>query len=328
MKNIFFLIIFVFLMMHSKAQDGQLSYVYASPMTVNPASTGNISEGKWRLNTTFRKQWSSFIDKGIVNYALSFDMPFTSKKVALGGQFYNNSAAGGAMKNITGAISFSYNTYLSHSSKTKLAFGLQAGFGQKHFDPTQLTFDNQYVPGLGFDPTMDNREHFTQTSVFYPDFAFGMLLFKEPTGNKKFYPWIGLSAYHLTQPNEAFYESVDSKLQRKYIVNVGAIIRTSETFTIVPHVLLATQASVVQLNLGGTFNVDFNSFTTLMFGGYLRNKDAGIAMLGIDYDRYTIQFVYDINTSSLNTVTRGFGGYEISFRYLMTSDRRYRNSFF
>lgn len=278
--------------------------------------------------TTYRKQWSSFIDKGLVNYSFSFDAPFTSKRVALGAIFYNNSASNGAVKNIMGLVSFSYNAYLDHDSKTKIAFGIQAGFGQKSFDPTKHTFDNQYVPGVGFDPTMDNREHFTHTSVMYPDFNFGTLIFKEVKGNKKFFPWIGLSVFHLTEPNESFYESVSSKLSRKYIITTGSIIRTSETFSFMPHVLIMNQASVLQFNFGSTFNVDFNKFTTLMFGGYIRNKDAGIAMLGIDYDRYTLQFVYDINTSTLNPVTRGFGGYEITLKYLMTGDRRYQNKFF
>ena len=304
------------------AQDGQLSYVYASPLAINPASTGNIAEGKWRVISSFRKQWSSFIDKGIVNYALFFDAPFNSKKVALGALFYNNSASNGAVKSISAAISFAYNTYIDYLTKTKLAFGIQAGFGQKSFDPDKLTFDNQYVPGFGFDPSMDSREHFSHTSVMYPDFSFGTLVFTEERRNKKFFPWIGFSAFHLTEPNESFYASNISLLPRKYIISTGSIIRSSKTFSFEPHILMINQASVFQFNAGCTFNVDFNKFTTLMFGAYFRSNDAGIAMLGINYDRYTLQFVYDINTSLLNPVTNGFGGYEVTLKYVMTSRAR------
>lgn len=311
-------------MCYLQAQDGQLSYAYASPLAINPASTGSITNGKMRVMTSFRKQWPGFIEKGITNYSLSLDVPFKSKKVAIGAIFYNNSAAGGAVKNISAAASFAYNTYLDKSARVKLAFGLQAGFGQKSFDPSKLTFDNQYVPGVGFDALLDNREKFSQTTVLYPDFSFGTLLFYDVKQMRKVFPWFGASVYHLTEPNESFYKSVSSKLSRKYILSTGAIIRTSESFSIIPHILLVNQASVTQLNIGSTFNVDFNKYTTLIFGGYARTKDAGIVMLGIDYDKYTLQFVYDINVSSLSPVTRGFGGYELTLKYVMTNERRYK----
>lgn len=321
MKKIIYLGVMMLAFTGIYAQDGQLSYVYASPLAINPASTGNIAEGKWRVMSSFRKQWSSFIDKGIVNYTLSFDAPFNSERVALGALFYNNSASDGAVKNISAAISFAYNIYINYSAKTKLVFGIQAGFGQKSFEPDKLTFDNQYVPGFGFDPSMDSKEHFSHTSVMYPDFSFGTLIFKEERGSKKFFPWIGFSAFHLTEPNESF-SSEPSRLPRKYIISTGSIIKSSEKFSFEPHILMINQASVFQFNAGCTFNVDLNKVTTLMFGAYFRSEDAGIAMLGIDYNRYTLQFVYDINTSSLNPVTRGFGGYEVTLKYVMTSKAR------
>lgn len=307
-----------------KAQDGQLSYAYASPLAVNPASTGSLTEGKMRIVTSFRKQWTGFIDKGIVNYSFSLDAPFKSKKAALGLLLYNNSATGGAVKNISAAVSFGYNTYLDRSAKIKLAFGIQAGVGQKYFDPTKLTFDNQYVPGIGFDPTLDSKEKFSNTSVIYPDFGFGTLLYYDVKSMRKVFPWLGFSAYHLTEPNESFYKSITSRLPRKYIISTGVIVRSSETFSFIPHILMVNQASVTQFNIGSTFNVDFNKYTTLIFGGYIRTKDAGIVMLGIDYDKYTLQMVYDIHTSTLSPITRGFGGYEITLKYQMSNERRYK----
>lgn len=324
MKKIFLSAVFIFITLVIQAQDGQLSYVYASPLAVNPASTGSITEGKLRVVTSFRKQWSGFIDKGIVNYAFSIDAPFKSKKTALGAIFYNNSATGGAVKNISAALSFGYNTYLDRSAKIKLAFGIQAGFGQKTFDPTKLTFDNQYVPGVGFDPSLDSRETFSHTSVTYPDFGFGALMFYDVKSMRKVFPWFGIAAYHLTEPNESFYKSVTSRLPRKYVLSAGTIIRSSETFSIIPHVMVVNQASVTQLNVGSTFTADFNKYTSLIFGIYYRTKDAGIVMLGIDYDKFTLQFVYDVNTSSLSPVTRGFGGYEVTLKYQLQNGRRYK----
>lgn len=324
MKKIFLPLIFIIAVQLVHAQDGQLSYVFASPLAINPASTGSIKDGKLRVVTNFRKQWSSFIDKGIINYSFSADLPFKSKKSALGVLFYNNSVSGGAVKNISAALSFGYNTYLDKSAKVKLAFGVQAGFGQKNFDPTELTFDNQYVPGVGFDPTLDSRETFTHTSVMYPDFAFGSMLYYEERSMRKVFPWLGIAAYHLTEPNESFYKSVTSRLPRKYIVSAGTVVRSSETFAFIPHAFMITQAGVVQMNIGSTFNVDFNKYTSLIFGVFYRTRDAGVVMLGLDYDKYTLQIVYDINTSTLSPLTRGFGGYEITLKYQMINERRYR----
>lgn len=324
MRKIFLTILIIIAGLCLHAQDGQLSYVYASPLAVNPAYTGNITEGKMRIVTSFRKQWSGFIDKGIVNYSFSLDAPLKSKQAALGVLLYNNSATGGAMKNLSAAISFGYNTYLDRSAKVKLAFGLQAGICQKSFDPLQLTFDNQYVPGVGFDPTLDSKEKFASTSLLFPDFGFGTLLYSDVKSMRKVFPWLGLSAFHLTEPNESFYASITSRLPRKYIISTGAVIRSSETFSMIPHVMMVNQAGVTQFNVGSTFNADFNKYTTLIFGAYFRTKDAGIVMIGIDYDKFTLQFVYDINTSTLSPVTRGFGGYEVTLKYQMMNERRYK----
>lgn len=324
MKKIIIIAIILLTFSNIKAQDGQLSYIYASPLSINPAYTGYTSGAKWRAMTTMRKQWSSFLYKGISNYAFSFDAPFTDQNIALGVLFNGNSASNGAINSISGALSFSYSTLLQYHSKTKLAFGLQAGFDQKSFDPTQLTFDNQYVPGIGFNPNLDNREHFSKTSKMYPDFSFGTLLYTQKTRKKYFYPWVGIAAYHLTEPNEAFYSSGESKLPRKYILTLGAKILSSDIFSISPQILAVRQANIMQVNAGGTILLDFNQTTALSFGAFYRTSDAAIAMLGLDYEKFSLQFVYDFTTSSLSSVTQNFGGYEITLKYEMKTEKRYR----
>ena len=42
-----------------KAQDLHFSQFFNSPLTTNPANTGFIPEGDYRLGVNFRNQWSS-----------------------------------------------------------------------------------------------------------------------------------------------------------------------------------------------------------------------------------------------------------------------------
>ena len=56
-----------------QAQDIHFSQFYASPLTLNPAATGDF-KGDWRINNIYRKQWNA-ISPGYMTNALGFDMP-------------------------------------------------------------------------------------------------------------------------------------------------------------------------------------------------------------------------------------------------------------
>ncbi len=311
MKKYVFIIAFVFFgILITKAQDAQLSMFTSSPLSINPAETGAF-DGKMRLIGNYRGQWGGFLDKNIATSSFSFDMPVPSKKIGVGLFVANNSATKGAINDLTCMLSVGYSTKISDNQN--IAFGLQAGIKQKSFKPEELTFDNQYIDGIGFSDSEPNGESFSTTSVTYPDFNFGAKWWM--TSLKDIKPWAGIAFYHITKPDESF-GSEQSKLPSKLILNAGAEITTADDISVVPMILLLSQGKSTQFSIGGSFNYEQNRETTLIAGMYYRSSDALVPMAGIEYKEFALFFDYEINVSSLKEASKNNGGFEITLRYI------------
>jgi len=59
-------------------------------------------------------------------------------------------------------------------------------------------------------------------------------------------------------------------------------------------------------------NPDFNFYA----GGYMRAKDAMMAMVGGEYKKVRLGLSYDINTSTLRDASNGKGAFELSLVYI------------
>ena len=69
-------------------------------------------------------------------------------------------------------------------------------------------------------------------------------------------------------------------------------------------------------SLSGNFIPYFEGSDAVFFiGPYYRNKDAMILHIGGTYGEYIFRISYDINVSSLSSVSRSRGGFELSITY-------------
>ena len=228
MKKIL-LILFVIYGISALAQDSQISPYASSPLAINPGACGFFQNRDLRAHLNYKNQFQSILAKGISTASLSVDKPIPSKHIGLGLLVMNNSATTGAMKDLTVMASFGYRAQLTRQKGSKgaqyLCFGLQTGIKQKSFMPDKLTTDQQYVENYGFDETLPSGETFSKTSKIYPDFNFGALWY---IGSRRSFsradkirilPSAGIAISHLTEPNESFYGSYESKLQRIFRKN-------------------------------------------------------------------------------------------------------------
>ncbi len=311
------------------AQDPQLSMLTSSPLAINPATTGPFHNCNWRVYANQRDQWASFLTKGLSTSNFSFDMPFPQKKVSLGLLIYDNYAGKGAMNNLTCMASFGYNVKLSKKGGHFLSFGVQGGMIQKSIKISELTWGNQWDPNAQiYDPSrLTGEEGKINESIFYPDFSFGMLYYvNDPWA--KFKPWIGVSAYHLAEPDESFSGTTVSKLPRKYIGYLGGEICPVKNISITPMALLAAQGSFFQSNVGISFEFRQDAGTSFQFGGYYRDMDAIVAMVGFGYSGFTFIFDYEVTTSQLKSVVQGGpGGLEFTVRFIRCSKKGWNTTF-
>jgi type IX secretion system PorP/SprF family membrane protein len=296
------------------AQDFHLSQYDEAALNLNPAMTGMFN-GKHRIHSHYRTQWSSIASKPFTTTAISYDTPV--KKFAWGAIIMDSRAGAGSFNIFSLMVSGAYDFSLDKENAHHISTGLQGGFIQKSFNIDKLYFNNQYSPfnGGSFDQSIQSDEAFNNTSCFIPDLNIGLVYYYSAQ-KSRINPFIGFSAYHLNHPTETFY-SANNKLPLRYVIHSGFKFNLNETFQFTPKVLYMRQTNASEFT--ASLMMDYylkDSETFILFGPTFRNKDAAIIEAGIKKGKYTGKLSYDINTSGLNNATNGRGGFEISLTYV------------
>lgn len=308
MKNIFTYLLLISCCItgwKASAQDPHYTQAHRIPSWYNPAAAGHGVE-HIRLTMLYRNQWSSVMSP-FKTQGLFFDKQVS--KVGLGANLVNNSSGDAGIRQLflNGQISYRFAF-----GKNVIASGLQVGLIQKSFDPSKMTFDDQYTPDQGANPTNPTSETFSYTKLTRPDFGGGLLWTYGHPGKEKFYPYAGISLHHINQPKESSIEE-NNFIPRKLTANAGVGIVLSEAITISPMLLFAQQqfskeligGVLVKLPLDGRDNVE---------GGLLfRNKDAAALYAGYQLNNFMLGMSYDVNLSG---VTGGPGAFELTLTYI------------
>lgn len=304
----------------SQAQDAHLSMYDAAPLYLNPAMTG-VFQGDWRVHGQYRTQWRAVNFKPYTSALISFDRPY--KKWGFGGQIMNFRAGIGNFNALQGLASVAYTTSLDKSKNHNISFGLQAGVTQKTIEYQLLSFNNQYTTNNGgeFDMTVDPNENFGGQSLITPVVNAGLLYFFAKQ-ESRFNPFIGVSAFNLTQPQETFFD-FDNRLPIRYFGHTGVRINVTETFYVLPKVLYMMQREFQELTIAADIGYYMKGSDMYLLGGIVyRDRDAAIVSVGAKMDRFIARIGYDVNVSSLTTASNGRGGFEMSFTYMHLKDRK------
>ena len=88
----------------------------------------------------------------------------------------------------------------------------------QRFDPSKLSFDDQYVNGA-YSAANPTKQVFTNTSFTYWDAAAGLCFSSVAGENTRYY--IGAGIFHFTKPKVAFQKQNDIILNPKWVVNAG-----------------------------------------------------------------------------------------------------------
>lgn len=295
-------------------QDYHFSQFDASPLSINPATTG-VFNGSVRGHIQHRQQWRSVTRNPFITDNAAFD--FQKKKFGLGLNILNNKAGANRFNTLYFSLSTSYEVTRDRADIHHLICGVQLGFINKSINLNNATFDNQYnsANGGAFDPNISSDEYFQQSSYIVPELSFGLYYYTSHK-IKKVNPYIGVSGFHLTEPQESFL-GTNSKVARKYVGYGGTKIKISELNTINASFLFMQQANIQEVSAGFMDHYYLSSSDAyLLLGAFYRYKDAVILHTGLIYKDVTLRFSYDINISSLNGYSKGRGGFEISITYI------------
>lgn len=323
-------ILFVSSVYNTVGQDIHYSQFFRSPMTLNPALTGNINED-YRIHAIHRDQWSA-LNSTFASTAFGFDMNFKEgilkhDKVGAGLTFYRDQLGEGVFKNTSIQLSGAYHRTLDAHKRHHLSAGIQLGYIQKSVDFTSLQFFNQYE-GFIYDPSLGNGEDLNTANVNYLDLQAGAYYFYRINDGAKFYA--GLSGYEITTPKETFANRVDTivadpnEIGSRIVFHAGLEYQLNNKMTLLPKFLFMQQSRGRDVMLGSLLAYNLSGLeASLLVGGFYRFGDAGIIMGGMQYRKVDVLISYDRTLSGLRQAsgaegTRGNGGvgaWEISIQF-------------
>jgi type IX secretion system PorP/SprF family membrane protein len=315
--------LFLVTALQSVAQtDPHFTQNYTYPMYVNPALTGS-SDGEYRVSAIYRSQWGN-ISNPYRTTGVSFDAR-TNRNIAVGINLLNQSAGDAGFNYLSTYASFAYTgVKFGKDNYRRIVFAMQAGIINRKVDPSRFKWGEQWDPITGYNSSNSTSETFVTSSATTLDIGSGVLYF-DATPGKKTNAFGGFSVFHINKPKDPIISTQSTELNTipmRYTLHGGVSFNLSERTSIVPHILHMRQGKASETMIGTYVQLNVNSETDLMIGGYYRFKDAIAPFVGVDWRNFIIGLSYDANTSKLNGMARNVNSFELSLSYVKRSGTR------
>lgn len=306
------------------SQDIHFTQFYTSPLTLNPAFTGDYS-GDYRFMNLYRSQWSSF-DPGYITNAFGYDRQFyvNNDKLSAGLNIVYDKSGINALKVTKINLSAAYHKWWG---KNNVHFGIQGGYILKAFDVSKLTFPDQFNNNIGyFDGTLVTTDAGINDHTNYIDLNAG---FSWNHKYGKHTPKIGFAVFHINQPQDRFFKA-NNKLPMRNVITLADKWEMNSRIYITPMMLYMEQIEANDLMFGGTVTKKVSDnqskITSINAGVFSRNSfnsqsDALALVAGFNYNHFDFGFSYDINISDLDVATNKHGAFEISIIYTAINTR-------
>lgn len=273
------------------------SHNYFNKLLTNPAYAGS-AEGV-ELNLLHRSQYVNVANKAVSSQYFGFSMPIYALKSGIGLTVMNDFI--GYSRNTY--INFAYS-YLHKFNFATLGVGINVGFAQSSLDGTKLrTPEGQYFSGINHN---DTKVPIEIENAITPDFGVGVSL-----SSKKFYAGVGVNHLY-TKLN---FPTTAINVNRMFYLNGGYEFKIGKKVKTTPTLLLQTNFSQIQLQVGNIFSIYDNILTGVALRGYSnRSLDAATFYIGGQYKGVRLVYSYDVNVSYLRAFNTG--SHEISLQYI------------
>ncbi len=314
-KILFVLIFFITLVVHAQQRPYYTQYIMNNYI-INPAVAG--IENYWDVKASHRLQWVGLKDAPVTtyltihgplkksNYERESATTFRARGENPRGEAYwrdytpADPHAGVGLTIIndnTGPLNrfAAYGTYAYHiglSPKINLSAGFSAGFTNLSLDASKLDFGSTTV-----DPAVSGSGVINRIK---PDLSAGLWLY-----SKDFF--VGLSAQQIVPQNVTFSDNsvslTNGKLVPHLFLSAGYRMPISDDVSFLPSMLIRY---ISPLPIGYDVNAKFQYQDIIWLGASYRYNDGFAAMVGVNLNHsINIGYSYDVQTSKLNTVSRG-----------------------
>jgi type IX secretion system PorP/SprF family membrane protein len=293
--------------------DPHFTQYYVYPAWLNPALTGAF-DGDYRVSGIYRTQWGN-ISSPFSTPGLAADFT-TNKNANFGLSVLNQTAGDGGYNYFTGYGSFAYTgVRWGATEQHRISMGLQIGVIQRKFNPSKLTFGDQWNPITGYNPGATTSEVFTRTAATSFDAAAGILYYDAQPG-KKMNLFGGFSVSHLTRPDDHFSSTGGAKLPMRFTAHAGARFTINEVFSITPNLLYLKQGAASEKMVGAYGQLKAAPGTDVLLGVNYRLEDAISPYVGFAHKNMVLGVSYDVNASDLGKMMRGSNSFEISLSFI------------
>lgn len=318
MRKVYFILLSLFAVLKSQAQDPHFSQFFASPLTLNPALTGKF-DGDVRVTGNYRNQWPT-INRAFTTTTVSIDFPVMAKHIApndtwgVGLMGYSDQSANSALKFNYFTLSTAFHKGLDEDGYSQIGAGFQATYTNMLLNVSSLKFEDQLTP-FGFTGTTGEIFNNSTIKNSYFDLNAGVLYSGSTTDKNNFYA--GISMYHITRPKQQFTGTF-FLLNPRTTFHAGGYFPAGDFGTIHVSGLYSTQAKASEAVFGGALElpVSQEKTTSVYFGSWIRLNDAIIPYIGLEFGPFRLGATYDVNTSSLKAASQSRGGIEMSLIYI------------
>ncbi len=319
------------LIMH--AQDAHFSQFYASPLTLNPALTGNFN-GFYRISGIYRNQ-----EPGLAQNNPVFSTPSVSADLSLlknlikngalgvGLVFLNDQQNGKTFNSNEIMVSVAYNMTLGPKVKFQLGAGLQGGVATTKIDFAKLQFDD------GFDQNLN----YTQSSEALATKAKAKGLFNAGIFTKyDFYKgmrvYVGYSFNNASHYKEDYILNSSSQfnIPFRHTIHGGFEFEIGNKVVLIPGVLYQNQAKANETNFGLNVGIhvvkspDPMKVATLFVGLWQRMNTKNYTLIpeiGFDYKGFRAGVAYDAPLTQQRADGSAIGGpyaqaFEVTLSYI------------
>jgi len=323
MKSLLKYPLLFFLLMPAKSvssQDINFSQFYELPLLRNPALAG-IFAGDIRATSAFRSQWQSVtVPYRTIGVGLEYKKPIghvSNDFVTMGLQATNDIAGDSRLRRTQVLPVINYHKSLDTERDTYLSAAVMGGAVIQNFDPSKLSFDDQFVNGA-YSPANPTKQVFTNTGFTYWDISAGLNFSSIAGENTRYY--FGAGLFHITKPKVAFQQQYDIELNQKWVVNAGLSTPLSDLNKLIIYADYFMQGGSRQIQGGFMINHDLvaadqNQKVAISAGAFYRYKDALMPVIKLDYYQFAVGITYDVNISKLKTASQYRGAYEITLSY-------------
>lgn len=328
------LVIYCGLALNANAQDIHLSQFAETPILRNPALIG-LFKGDVRLQGVYRNQWNSVTipyQTGTMSGEMKFPIGNYNDHITAGLQMSYDRAGTSKLQSVQVLPAINYHKSLSDDKSSFLSLGFMGGLVQRQFDPTHLTFNNQYTNGR-FDPAAPTGEEGRMAKIGYTYWDAGVgMSYNGVLGEGSNY-FIGAAYYHFNRPRVSFYNDQKIALDPKMSFNLGITVPVSERVKVIAHYNQVHQGAYSEFIGGamigyGLMDEGLESDRGFYGGLFFRWNDAVVPMIRLDMGTYEIGMSYDVNISRLRTASMAMGGFELSmvFKSFLNSRNTTLNS--